>query len=101
MTEGTMEDSKLIQIFLSQGSSLGIYEVSLTKDKVFICTCPGYAARVLCKHVNFVKSRTKNNDGYYPLALSDRCKDEDADEALKSSESFREFIIKFGKIEVC
>lgn len=99
--EGTVEDTKLVQIFLSHGSALGIYEVSITKDKVFVCTCPGYTAKHSCKHINFVKSRVKNNEGVYPLEISTRCTDFDADKAMESPESFREFIIKFGKIEVC
>ena len=96
-----MKGTKLVQIFLSQSSSLGVYEVSITEDKVFICTCPGYVAKSSCKHVNFVKSRVKNNQGVYPLEISTRCTDEDAEKAMDSPESFREFILKFGKIEVC
>lgn len=101
MTEGIMEDSRLLQLFLSNGSSLGIYEVSIAKDKSLSCTCPGYAARNACKHINFVKSRSKRNGGLYPLTYSERCKEEDLRKSLESPESFREFIIKFGKIEVC
>lgn len=96
-----MEDVKLVQIFLSHGSSLGVYEVGITKSKSFVCTCPGFTAKNSCKHVNFVKSRVKTNEGVYPLEISTRCTDSDANKALESPESFREFIIKFGKIEVC
>jgi len=103
MTEDVMQETKLVQIFLSQGATPGpgIYEVSLTAQKVFICTCPGYEGRGTCKHVSFVKAKVKDNDGTYPLEISTRCKDEDADKAMLSPEDFREFIIKFGKIEVC
>lgn len=103
MSEDVMEDTKLVQIFLGGAGTPGpgIFEVSLTKDKDFICTCPGYAGRGTCKHTKFVASRVKQNKGTYPLEISTRVTDADADKAQESSEEFRKFIIKFGKIEVC
>jgi hypothetical protein len=98
-----MASAKLVQIFLSQGTSpgIGVYEVSLTSDKDFVCTCPGYTSRGVCMHTRFVLKKVKQNDGTYPLNISTNCTDEDADKAMESPEAFREFIIKFGKIEVC
>ena len=98
-----MQDARLVQIFLSQANTPGpgIYEVSLTSDKKFICTCPGYKGRATCKHTKFVEARVKNNNGTYPLEISTKYKDEDSEPVMDSPESFREFIIKYGKIEVC
>jgi len=103
MMEEIMEDSRLVQIFLSQNSSpgLGVFEVSLSKDKTFSCNCPGYLGRGTCIHTRFVIARVKGNDGVYPLKISTRCTEEDAERAKESAESFREFIINFGEIEVC
>jgi hypothetical protein len=101
--EDVVEDLKLVQIFLSQDATPGpgIYEVSLKKDKSFMCTCPGYLGRNICKHTRFVENKVKYNHGTYPLEISTRCTDEDTDSAAESAEAFRNFIIKFGKIEVC
>lgn len=98
-----MEETRLVQIFLggSNTPGPGIYEVSLAKDKTLLCTCPGYAGRSSCKHTKFVAARVRQNNGTYPLEISTRVTPEDAEKAQASSESFREFIIKFGKIEVC
>ena len=98
-----MEDIKLVQIFLGGAGTPGpgIFEVSLDKEKNFICTCPGYAGRGTCKHTKFVASRVKQNHGTYPLEISTRVTEEDTDKANESPEEFRKFIIKFGKIEVC
>jgi len=103
MSEGVMEEIKLVQIFLGGANTPGpgIFEVSLDKDKNFICTCPGFAGRGICKHTKFVSSRVKQNHGTYPLEISTRVTDEDTDKAHESPEEFRKFIIKFGKIEVC
>jgi hypothetical protein len=101
--EDVVEDLKLVQIFLRQDATPGpgIYEVSLKKDKSFMCTCPGYVGRNICKHTRFVEAKVKSNHGTYPLEISTRCTDEDTDSASESDEAFRNFIIKFGKIEVC
>jgi hypothetical protein len=103
MSEGLMEETRLVQIFLGANGTPGpgIYEVSLKKDKSFICTCPGFSGRSSCKHTKFVAARVKQNNGTYPLEISTRVTPEDAELAQSSAESFREFIIKFGKIEVC
>jgi hypothetical protein len=98
-----MEDARLVQIFLSPANTPGpgIFEVSLTPDKIFVCTCPGHAGRGTCKHTKFVEARVEQNNGTYPLEISTRCQDGEAEVALESPEAFREFIIKYGKIEVC
>ena len=91
------QETKLIQVFLSQQTTPGpaIYEVSTTQEGDIICTCPGFNGRSTCKH-----ARIKNNNGAYPLEISKRATKEEADLAQVSTELFRDFIIRFGKIEV-
>lgn len=103
MKERIMEDLKLVQIFLSQSPSPtpGIYEVNLIQGGDFICTCPGYTGKTNCMHVRFVKRRVKENNGTYPLEISVKCSSEDKNRATESPEAFRNFVIKFGKIETC
>jgi len=97
-----MNTSRTVQFFISENLSPGgIYEVSVNNKKEFACTCPGFAGRATCKHTKFVVARVKQNHGTYPLEISSRVTDADAEKATESAESFREFIIKFGKIEVC
>jgi hypothetical protein len=99
--EGAMDqDVKLIQIFLGASSTPAVFEVSTTQDGDLICNCPGYRGRRRCKHVQFVQARIDGNNGSYPLEISKRATQEEADKAQTSTELFREFIIKFGKIEV-
>jgi len=97
-----MSSTKLIQVFLSQSQTPGpgIYEVSGDEQGNLFCTCPGFKGRSTCKHARFVKSRMDNNDGNYPLEISSRATEEEADKAKKSAENFREFVIKYGRIEV-
>lgn len=96
------EGERLVQVFLSQTSTPhpGIYEVSVKENGTLTCTCPGFRARLVCKHVKFVKARIETNNGTYPLEISYRATDVEADKARESNTAFREFVIKFGKIEV-
>lgn len=96
------EPKRLVQVFLSQTQhpGPGIYEVSSDEEGDLYCTCPGYKGRSTCKHTKFVQARVESNNGNYPLEISSRATKEDADRAKKSNEEFREFVIKFGKIEV-
>lgn len=98
-----MPTSRLVQVFLSQSTTPGpsIFEVSsdLTNENLY-CTCPGYKARDTCKHIKFVKTRIDENNGSYPLEISDKATKAEADFAKASDDNFREFIIKYGKIEV-
>jgi hypothetical protein len=96
------DDFRLVQVFLPHQnvSGPGIYEVSVGDTDEFNCTCPGFSGRAKCKHVAFVKARIETNNGTYPLEISSRATTDDAAKAQKSSKDFREFIIKFGKVEV-
>lgn len=100
--ESKVKDLKLVQIFLSQASSPGpsIFEVYTNKSGDLTCTCPGYNGRKTCKHTKFVDARFKSNNGVYPMEISDSATEEEAQEAQKSPELFRKFILKYGKIEV-
>jgi hypothetical protein len=40
------------------------------------------------------------NGGSYPLEINKKAKPEEAEKARESNDSFRDFIIKFGRIEV-
>jgi hypothetical protein len=95
-------DLKLVQVFLPNTSTSGpgIYEVSVGDPNEFYCTCPGFSSRMKCKHITFVKARIDINNGNYPLEISSRATPDDAERAKESNEEFRDFIIKFGKVEV-
>lgn len=50
--------------------------------------------------MRFVQTRITANKGTYPLEISPRATAEEAEKAKSSSEEFRKFVIKYGKIEV-
>lgn len=98
-----MTDYRLIQVFLSSKAGIsgpGIFEVSGDKEQNFVCTCPGYKVKKICRHVRFVKDKIKLNNGMYPLEVNPDVPEAEIKKALSSSETFREFMLKHGKIEV-
>jgi hypothetical protein len=94
--------NRLVQVFLSlaQTPGPGIYEVSTDNEGSLSCTCFGFKGRRTCKHTKYVQTKIDNNNGSYPLEISSRATEDEAMEAKGSAEAFREFIIKYGKIEV-
>lgn len=68
-------------------------------DKLY-CTCPGFYTTSECKHIKFVKVKMNSNNGTYPLEISKKASHEEAESAQHSDEDFRDFIIKYGRIEV-
>jgi hypothetical protein len=40
------------------------------------------------------------NDGHYPLQVHEDAEDEDISDVMSTQESFRNFVVKYGKIEV-
>lgn len=101
MMESSVDQNRLIQIFLSPTASPGpaIFEVSSIEGSLR-CTCQGFKGRTSCKHTRFVTARIKSNNGTYPLEISTEATEEDTLKAQESPEEFRKFVIKFGKVEV-
>jgi transposase len=93
-----MAEWRTLQMFLS---SRGVFEVELNMSTSSTrCTCPGYATRKYCKHTRWVESRMKTNGGTYPMSISTRAPAVEATRANKSPAAFRDFVVKYGKIEV-
>lgn len=93
---------RVIQLFLPpQDASLAIYEVEMEAHTHKIrCNCPTYGVRATCKHERLVKNRIKNNGGQYPLNLHVNAAVHNSSELFKDRDKFREFIIKYGQVEV-
>jgi ABC-type uncharacterized transport system ATPase component len=97
-----MTNRRLLQVFLSAKQSIhpAVFEVSVDLNENLFCTCPGGVSTGKCKHITFVQSKMIVNNGTYPLEINKKAKPEEADKARQSNSAFRNFIIKFGRIEV-
>lgn len=100
MKEQMMSESdwRTVQMFLTTS---GVYEVEINiEDYDVRCSCLGYKTRLTCAHVSAVDKAAKNNGGTYPIKISSRASEEDSEVAQVSKEAFREFVLKYGKVEV-
>lgn len=95
-------NERLVQVFLSESSAPGpgIFEVSWADNGRLSCTCPSFSTRKQCKHTKFVEARLESNNGNYPLEILSKATEAEAAKAKLSKEEYRQFIIKYGKIEV-
>lgn len=98
-----MATRRLIQVFLTQqaeGPGPNIFEVSTDKEKHLECNCPGFMVKGTCKHVKIVNARIELNGGVYPFEFADTVTTSQIMDAMKTEQTFRDFIIKHGKVEV-
>jgi hypothetical protein len=100
MEEATMDISwRTVQVFLDED---GVCEVDVDSENntKVRCSCMAFSRLARCKHAKFVKDKMSNNNGHYAIQIPVNVDDALAAEAIKTSEGFREFVIKYGKVEV-
>lgn len=92
-------DWRTVQVFLS---SKGVCEVEAdsTDYAKMRCTCPSFKLSKRCKHTKFVKQKIKDNGGSYSIVIPTDLADEELEEAMQTSESFRDLVIHHAKVEV-
>lgn len=89
---------RTVQIFLSPRCA--VYEAQINQSSgVVRCNCPAYSSRGACTHERFVKSRAMTNGGTYPVQVTGRTPERFRPDS-KSAEEFRDFVLKYGRIEV-
>lgn len=97
MKEMIMGEWQVTQLFLSE---TGVHEVDINLDtKKLRCNCPGFSTRTACKHTRYVQERMKTNGGVYPVEVSNRAPSSESSFATLDPKLFRDFLIKYGKIQ--
>lgn len=101
---GNMLDQNvsLLQQFLTYSATSGplIVEVGVTESNKVVCNCNRFLSSTSCKHSRFVKYSMEKNNGVYDNGISHRATQEDKNKAMLSSKNRREFVARFGTIEV-
>lgn len=88
------------QLFISSQAA-GVFEVDVnTETRELRCSCPVWQKTNICKHSIFVSRRIAMNNGHYSIQIPYEIPEEMAIEANETPEKFREFILKYAKIEV-
>lgn len=95
-----MADWRTIQMFLSPRQP-AIYEVEINLDAPDArCSCPTFKGRKTCRHTKFVMARMDSHGGNYPLLVHEDAEKSDISQVMSTPDSFRQFVVRYGKIEV-
>jgi len=91
---------RTVQLFIS-AQAAGVFEVEVdAATKNTRCNCPVWRKTASCKHAKFVSSRMDLNRGHYAILVPEHVAEEAAMRASENPESFREFVVKYAKVEV-
>lgn len=92
-------DWRTVQLFLGEE---GVSEVSIASHnpKKVRCTCASFFNAARCKHTKYVKQRMQENGGSYSISIPEEIDDNEAYDAMIDSDTFREFVIRYGAVEV-
>ena len=91
---------RTIQVFISSQAA-GIFEVEVNTDtKNIRCSCPVYIKSTTCKHTNFIKQKMRFNNGHYSVQIPTDISENLVIEASETPKAFRDFVLKYAKIEV-
>ena len=91
---------RTVQVFISNQAA-GIFEVEIdTNSRDIRCSCPVWKKTMTCKHVKFVDLRMRDNDGHYSIQIPSDIPEDMAIDASDDATTFREFVLKYAKIEV-
>jgi hypothetical protein len=90
---------RTVQLFLSED---GVAEVELDADNPtkLRCTCKRFERASSCKHIAFVRKSMDENEGHFLIQIPQDVPDDEAIEAMREYDSFRNFVIKHCKVEV-
>ena len=90
---------RTLQLFLGDE---GISEVSVdaTDIRKVKCNCRAFQRVARCKHASYVREKLDNNNGAYDFKVPDYLQDDEVELASQDVDRFRDFIIKYGKVEV-
>ena len=91
---------RTVQLFIS-AQAAGIFEVEVdTETKKTRCNCPVWRKTAACKHAAFVQNKMRYNNGNYSLLVPSGISEDLAVEASDDAQKFRDFVVRYAKVEV-
>jgi hypothetical protein len=86
--------------FILDKEGVNEVEVDYEDASKIRCSCKSFSRLLKCKHAKFVRNLMEENDGQYSINIPVDIDDDTAIAAMTSKDSFRDFILKYGKVEV-
>ena len=99
MRELSVIDWRTVQLFLSDE---GVHEVQLdVEDNRHIkCTCKRFKTFKKCKHTTWIENEIVEAGGHFSIQINVEVPPEEAEAAFDDAGAFRDFVLKYGKVEV-
>jgi len=95
---------RTVQLFIEDeyedGLKIAEVEMDFKTSRKLRCSCKEFNTFARCKHQKWVKSSIEENDGHYKIYIPAFIDDKDAVTAMSTQEGFRDFVLKYGKVEV-
>ena len=96
-----MEDSiiwRTIQFFIGEE---GVNEVQVddADPTVLRCSCVVFTKTARCKHVKWIRQKTREAGGHFNIKIPSDIPNEVAEAAMKDPTEFRKFLLKYGRPE--
>ena len=85
---------RTVQFFLAEHGEVS--EVESDSQGGYRCSCD----KGTCKHIRFCLRVADENDGVYPIRVSNRATDREITRAGRNPAKFRDLVLKYSRVEV-
>ena len=90
---------RTVQFFLEK-DWVAETEIDSENPQKVRCNCPQFSKSARCKHAKWVRERTAENGGHYPLVIPADVGMHEVAAAVETYEGFRDFVLKHNKVRV-
>lgn len=90
---------RLVQLFLDD-KGIHEFELDINDNRSVRCSCDRFKKRGDCKHSKWMDTAILESGGHYTIQVPETVDEVEAAIALDDPDDFRDFIIKYGKVEV-
>lgn len=90
---------RTVQVFLSE-TGIDEVELDIEDNRNIRCTCKKFKTFKKCKHTNWVDRQIVEAGGHFSVLVDSEVPMDEAEVAFDTPESFRKFVLKYGKVEV-
>jgi hypothetical protein len=90
---------RTVQLFLGEDGVCEV-ELDLSDNRNVRCSCARSSLFGKCKHIKFIENAIESSGGQYSIQVPNHVDELEAALAFDDAESFREFVVKYAKVEV-
>lgn len=96
----TVIEWRTVQLFLGE-DGISEVELDLSDNRNVRCSCARFNSRFgKCKHIKFIENAIVESGGQYSIQVPNSVDELEAALAFDDAEAFREFVVKYAKVEV-